>query len=202
MIWKSPTFSLARCCIQLSQGMAQTDAPQPLQCTTNRAILNSFPWQLKAGFNLPYTTARSAGAALLARMQWRAATSHWEAKLPQPFPQLLAEQILHWISLVSWAVTHSHPFAYLLEKEIFLISPAEGARQRLSLQYFASTADGFIILPQRVQASGSCASPEEKNNKQFKTCQHVFKLLTEQLFKPTWVTNKIKLSPHCGTQAE
>lgn len=121
--------------------------------------------------------------------------AHWEHKLPQPQPQLPAEHILHWISLLSWALTHLHPFTYLLEKKIFLISVAEG----VNLRYFASTAGGFIILPQRVQAI--CASPKEKNNKQLKTCQRVSKLLNEQLFKPTWVTHEIKLSPYCATQA-
>lgn len=194
MLWKAPAFSPA---FSWVRGMAQTDAPQLLQCTTNRAILSIFPWQLKARFDFPYTAARSAGAGQdvmesshksLGRQTATAISSATSrADPPLNFTCQLG----------------SRPFAsltYLLAKEIFLISPAEGARQRLNLQYFASTANGFIILPQRVQAI--CASPKEKNNKQFKTCQHVSKLLTEQLFKPTWVTYKIKLSPHCGTQAE
>lgn len=187
-------------CIQLSQGRAQPDAAQLEQCTTSRAILSSFPWQLKARFDWQWLQQGE-----LELLCWPGCSGGQpqiteKAKVPQPFPQLWQSRSSTEFHLSAGRSPICIPSLISWQKRFFL-SP----QMKEQGKGWVSS----ILLPQLM---GSSYFPNEfklfvhhqkrENNKLFKTCQHISKLLTEQLFKASWVTYKIKLSPHCGTQAE
>lgn len=183
-----------------ARGTAQTGAPQLLQCTTNRAILSSFPWQLKQG--LTYLTLQQGVLVLLCwpgcnggQPQITEKTnchshflSFWQGRSCTEFHLSAERSPICTASLISW------------QKRFFLSPQLKEQGKDWISSILLPQLMGSSYFLQRVQAV--CASPKEKNNKQFKTCQDVSKLLTEQLFKATWVTYKMRLSPRCGTQAE